>query len=68
MFNDLSWLEVMHGQGIRPNAYHPLVDVLSEEEIERRLVSVKSVINRSVEVMPTHEEFIAEHCPAKKMM
>ncbi|HOY23027.1 MAG TPA: tryptophan 7-halogenase [Cellvibrio sp.] len=68
MFNDLSWLEVMHGQGIRPNAYHPLVDVLSEEEIERRLVSVKSVIDRSVEVMPTHEEFIAEHCPAKKMM
>jgi tryptophan halogenase len=68
MFNDLSWLEVMHGQGIRPNAYHPLVDVLSEDEIERRLMSVKSVINRSVEVMPTHEEFIAEHCPAKKMM
>lgn len=68
MFNDLSWLEVMHGQGIRPNAYHPLVDVLPAEEIERRLVSVKAVINRSVEVMPTHEEFIAENCPAKQMM
>ncbi len=60
MFNDLSWLEVMHGQGIRPNAYHPLVDVLSEEEIEKRLNSVKAVIERSVEVMPTHEQFIAE--------
>jgi len=68
MFNDLSWLEVMHGQGIRPAAYHPLVDVLSEEEIEKRLASVKAVIERSVDVMPTHEEFIAENCVAEKMM
>jgi tryptophan halogenase len=68
MFNDLSWLEVMHGQGIRPNAYHPLVDVLSEEEIEKRLISVKTVIERSVEVMPTHEQYIAENCAAEKIM
>lgn len=68
MFNDLSWLEVMHGQGLRPNAYHALVDILSEEEIEKRLDSVKAVIARSVEVMPTHEQYIAENCAAKKMM
>lgn len=68
MFNDLSWLEVMHGQGIRPAAYHPLVDVLSDDEVQKRLESVKAVIERSVDVMPTHEEFIAENCAAEKMM
>lgn len=68
MFNDLSWLEVMHGQGIRPSAYHPLVDLLSDDEIEKRLSSVKAVINRSVEIMPTHEQFIAENCAAAKIM
>lgn len=67
MFNDLSWLEVMHGQGIRPRAYHPLVDRMTKEEIAQRLDSVKRVIDKSVDYMPTHAQFIAEHCEARKM-
>ena len=68
MFSDLSWLEVMHGQGIRPRGYHPLVDRMPIDEIAQRVAGIKKVIDRSVEVMPTHEEFIAEHCPAKKIV
>jgi tryptophan halogenase len=67
MFNDLSWLEVMHGQGIRPRAYHPLVDRMTKEDIAQRLDSVKRVIDKSVDYMPTHAQFIAEHCKAGKM-
>lgn len=67
MFNDLSWLEVMHGQGIHPRAYHPLVDRLTKDEIAQRLAGVKRVIEKSVDFMPTHAQFIAEHCQAKKM-
>lgn len=67
MFNDLSWLEVMHGQGIRPRAYHPLVDRMTKEEIAQRLDSVKRVIDKSVDYMPTHAQFIAEHCKAGKL-
>lgn len=67
MFNDLSWLEVMHGQGIRPRAYHPLVDRMTKEEIAQRLDSVKRVIDKSVDYMSTHAQFIAEHCKAEKM-
>lgn len=66
MFNDLSWLEVMHGQGIHPRAYHPLVDRMTKEEIAQRLDSVKRVIDKSVDYMPTHAQFIAEHCKAQK--
>lgn len=67
MFNDLSWLEVMYGQGIRPRAYHPLVDRMTKEDIAQRLESVKRVIDKSVDYMPTHAQFIAEHCNAGKM-
>ncbi|WP_323814066.1 tryptophan halogenase family protein [Cellvibrio sp. NN19] len=67
MFNDLSWLEVMHGQGIHPRAYHPLVDRMTKDEIAQRLDGVKRVIEKSVDYMPTHAQFIAEHCKAKKM-
>ena len=67
MFNDLSWLEVMHGQGIHPRAYHPLVDRMTKDEIAQRLQGIRSVIEKSVDYMPTHAQFIAEHCKASKM-
>ena len=62
LFNETSWLAVMHGQGIVPKGYHPLVDVLSEETIIERLEHIKSVIDNSAEIMPTQKAFIAEHC------
>lgn len=65
MFNDLSWLEVMYGQGIRPRAYHPLVDRMTKEQIANRLAEVRRVIEKSVDYMPTHAQFIAENCSAK---
>ena len=66
MFSELSWFEVMLGQGIKPRAYHPLVDVMSEEDIMRRMVGIKSVIEKSVNVMPSHADFIAEHCQSMR--
>lgn len=68
MFSDLSWLEVMHGQGLQPEGYHALVDVMHEEEILNKMESVKRVIDKSVDYMPSHEQFIAENCKAEKMM
>lgn len=62
LFNETSWLAVMHGQGIVPKGYHPLVDVLSEETIIERLEHIKSVIDNSAEIMPTQKAFTAEHC------
>ncbi|MEH6548795.1 MAG: tryptophan halogenase family protein [Pseudomonadales bacterium] len=65
LFNETSWLAVMHGQGITTKRYHPLVDVMAPEEIERRLMHIHDVIERSVETMPSQEQFIANNCAAK---
>ncbi|WP_416307567.1 tryptophan halogenase family protein [Neptunicella sp. SCSIO 80796] len=67
MFNDLSWFEVMYGQGIRPESYHALADIFSDEELHRRLEGIKSVIRKSTDYMPGHQEFIDQHCKAEKM-
>lgn len=64
LFNETSWLAVMHGQGLTPSGYHPLVDVLSEEEIERRLQHIYEVIKKSADTMPLQKEFIAKYCKA----
>lgn len=64
LFVELSWVQVMNGQGIRPQGYHPLVDLQSEDEIKTFLGNVEGVIQKCVAVMPTHEAYIAEHCAA----
>lgn len=66
LFAELSWVQVMNGQGIRPEGYHPLVDLRSDEEIHAFLGDIESVIQKCVNVMPTHEEYIAAHCAAKQ--
>lgn len=70
LFTKVSWLQVMHGQRIHPKAYHPLTDLLSEEEIQKYLEEVEGVIKACVNVMPSHAEFIAKNCAAAtpKMM
>ncbi len=62
LFNDVSWLEVFHGQGIQPEGYHPLVDLVPQAELERRVARIEDVVVRSAGVMPSHAEFIAQHC------
>lgn len=62
MFNELSWFEVMYGQGIIPDSYHALVDNFPETELERRLQSIQTVMTNSVGYMPKHQEFINQHC------
>ncbi len=64
LFNETSWLAVMHGQGLKPKGYHPLVDTLEPTEIERRLHHIKSVIDKSVSVMPMQDDFINKNCKA----
>lgn len=64
LFNETSWLEVFHGQRIQPKSYHPLVDVLSQEELERRMDHIQTVYRNAVEQMPSQTQFIARFCQA----
>ena len=65
LFPKISWLKVMHGQRLRPRGYHPLTDLLSEEEIAKYLDEVAGVITACVDVMPSHSKYIADNCAAE---
>jgi tryptophan 7-halogenase len=64
LFNETSWAQVMLGQGIHPQGYHPLVDNTADEPIFRMMDNVKAVMHGVVNRMPTHEQYIADHCKA----
>jgi tryptophan 7-halogenase len=64
LFSETSWLAVLHGQNILPQRYHPIADVLPEDELERRMRKMAEVTRKCVQVMPTHQAFIDRHCKA----
>ena len=64
LFAEPAWLQVMEGQNLVPERYHPLVDLQSEADIHGYLESVRQVIEKCVGVMPDHAQFIREHCQA----
>jgi tryptophan halogenase len=68
LFPEDSWLQVMHGQGMRPRRYNPVVDQRSKEEIAGFLHNTQAVIRKCVDAMPTHLEYIRANCMAKPMV
>ena len=58
LFSEVAWQQVMAGQNLVPQGYHPLVDLQDEARIDQYLKSVADVIRQCVDVMPTHDEFI----------
>jgi tryptophan halogenase len=58
LFNHVSWLAVFNGQGIHPKRYHPIANLLEENEMERRMNEIHTVTQKCLDVMPTHEAFL----------
>ena len=59
LFTETSWLAVMLGQGVEPAGYHPVVDLLDNEQTLRRLADIRAVNQRAVTLMPRHVDFLA---------
>jgi len=66
LFAENSWLQVMLGQGIVPDQYHPVVDVMDDEELGRFLNQIKSNVNSTVSKLPDHEAYIEQYCRAEQ--
>ena len=67
LFKKASWLAVMLGQGIYPRSYDPVSGRKQSEDLEHWLGDVCHHFDRAVQAMPTHDDFIAQHCPASRM-
>jgi tryptophan halogenase len=63
-FGEDSWLSVLIGQNIQPESYDPLADVLESGEVEAALMRMRSMIQEGVDTLPTHTQYIRDHCSA----
>ncbi|NVK11813.1 MAG: tryptophan 7-halogenase [Gammaproteobacteria bacterium] len=64
LFGENSWIQVMLGQGLVPEQYHPVVDNLSDDELKSFLSSIDADVQRKVAQLPEHQRFIDHYCRA----
>ena len=64
LFAENSWVQVMMGQGIEPQAHHPIAEKLRDEELDKLLRSLREKVARSVASMPAHGDYLARYCAA----
>lgn len=62
LFGEYSWVQVMLGQGLMPESYHPIVDAMSPRELEGFLRNIRTPIVRTLADMPAHHEYIQRYC------
>jgi tryptophan halogenase len=67
LFGQLSWVQVMVGQRIVPNKYHPIVDRMADADLYEFVAHVEKVISGCVDAMPMHQAFIDRWCKAAAM-
>ncbi|AWL11064.1 Tryptophan 7-halogenase [Saliniradius amylolyticus] len=58
LFTEVAWYQVMIGQGLLPQKYHPLADSLTTEQQADLLTGLKTLIDRTVQQLPTHQSFL----------
>ena len=63
IFRENSWVQVMMGQGIEPQSYHPIVDMMDEQELRQFMQFQGQKVDHILSQLPTHREFIDRYCP-----
>ncbi|HEX5786784.1 MAG TPA: tryptophan halogenase family protein [Woeseiaceae bacterium] len=64
LFGENSWIQVMLGQGLMPEQYHPIVNMMTDEELERFLTGIHGAAQKLVSQLPEHQRFIDYYCKA----
>ena len=64
LFGENSWIQVMLGQGLLPEQYHPIVNMMSDDELTKFLSGIHGAVGSFVNQLPEHQRFIDHYCKA----
>jgi tryptophan halogenase len=59
LFHEIAWQQVLIGQGLIPEDYHPLAHNLSREQLGGLLQDLETLAERTSEQFPSHVEFLS---------
>jgi tryptophan halogenase len=63
LFAEVAWQQVMIGQGLLPDDYGALADSLTNEQLAELFSNLKTLINSTVEQLPSHTVFLSSLKP-----
>ncbi len=66
LFGENSWIQVMLGQGLMPEQYHPVADVMDDDELTRFMQGIKGNVDKTVAQLPGHQSYVEQYCKAAK--
>jgi tryptophan halogenase len=62
LFAENSWIQVMMGQGITPQRYHPVADLMGTQELRQFLGDIQVKVQRTVAGLPSHQQYVQQLC------
>ncbi len=64
LFTEVGWLQVLAGQGIMPQGWHPIADSISKADLAGYMATLAALNAREVAQMPMHDAVVARACAA----
>lgn len=58
LFGEDSWFAVFEGQNIRPKRYHPGINHLSDEVLDRRMAEIRRAMVKCLDAFEDHEQHL----------
>ena len=62
LFTEIGWLQVMTGQDVKPQSWHPMAAQLNEEQLTEFLGLAAQHANAQADKMMPHNEWIEQYC------
>lgn len=56
LFTEIAWQQVMIGQNLIPQDYHPIANSLSVDQVSELMANLKILIGRTVDSLPSHRD------------
>jgi tryptophan halogenase len=65
LFLEGSWLQVLVGQGVLPEAHHPMTSQLTDDQLRGFLDDLRRITADGAASLPAHGDFIRQQCAAR---
>ncbi|MBO6689408.1 MAG: tryptophan 7-halogenase [Henriciella sp.] len=62
LFSENSWFAVFEGQNFRPKRYHPVIDFMSDDALDRRMAEVRRTMHKCLDAFEDHSTYLNKLC------